>query len=253
MQSEIPGGNAMQLIEELSMNALPALQTLLLDGWVIRLADGYTKRANSVNPVYASSGDVHQKIAECEALFRSVNLKPTYKIAPQTFPMNLDGILEGKGYSAVHPTSVQILDLSNLPEPSIHSVISDSEFNPLWFEHYCELNGVHSQNRTTFAKMLKNLVPEKFFTSLIHRNEIVGCGMAVMEKGYIGIYDITVQEKYRNCGYGYQMILNMLHEGMAKGAKQAYLQVVLNNPAALHLYAKLGFTEAYQYHYRVIH
>ncbi|MDR2374804.1 MAG: hypothetical protein LBD96_00015 [Treponema sp.] len=41
-------------IEELSMNAWLSLQTLVYDGWIIRLANGYTKRANSVNPIYPS-------------------------------------------------------------------------------------------------------------------------------------------------------------------------------------------------------
>ena len=31
-------------MEERSMNAWPSLQTILDDGWVIRLANGYTKR-----------------------------------------------------------------------------------------------------------------------------------------------------------------------------------------------------------------
>jgi hypothetical protein len=29
-------------IEELTMNAWPSLQTILLDGWIIRMAGGYT-------------------------------------------------------------------------------------------------------------------------------------------------------------------------------------------------------------------
>ena len=40
-------------LEELSLNALPSLENIFLDGWVVRFANGYTKRANSVNPLYA--------------------------------------------------------------------------------------------------------------------------------------------------------------------------------------------------------
>ena len=49
-------------IEELALNAWPALQTLLLDGWVVRFANGYTRRANSVNPLYASEQDIDAKL-----------------------------------------------------------------------------------------------------------------------------------------------------------------------------------------------
>ena len=44
-----------QEIEELSMNAWPSLQTLLLDGWVLRFAAGYTRRANAVCPLFAGA------------------------------------------------------------------------------------------------------------------------------------------------------------------------------------------------------
>jgi hypothetical protein len=36
-------------MEELSINALPALQTMYVDDRVVRFAKGYTKRAISVN------------------------------------------------------------------------------------------------------------------------------------------------------------------------------------------------------------
>ncbi len=49
-------------LEELSLNAWPSHQTLLLDGWIIHLANGYTRRANSVNPLYPGNQALDQKI-----------------------------------------------------------------------------------------------------------------------------------------------------------------------------------------------
>ena len=48
------------LYEELSLNALPALQTQFYDGWVFRYTSGYgyTNRANSVNLLYPSMLDL---------------------------------------------------------------------------------------------------------------------------------------------------------------------------------------------------
>lgn len=50
-----------KLIEELSMNAWSALQTKLYDGWILRFADGYSKRANSINPIYDSRISLEHK------------------------------------------------------------------------------------------------------------------------------------------------------------------------------------------------
>ena len=53
-------------IEERSLNAHPAIETQFYDGWVLRFAGGYTKRANSVNPLYVGALPLDEKIAFCE-------------------------------------------------------------------------------------------------------------------------------------------------------------------------------------------
>jgi hypothetical protein len=58
-----------QFIEELTLNHWPSLQTLLYDGWVLRFAEGHTKRANSVNPIYTFKQPVDEKITQCEQLY----------------------------------------------------------------------------------------------------------------------------------------------------------------------------------------
>ena len=75
-------------IEELSMNAWPAMRTLHYDGWVLRSADGYTKRANSVYPLYSSEQDVDAKIEFCESFYRDLNLPTVFKLTRVSIPLS---------------------------------------------------------------------------------------------------------------------------------------------------------------------
>ncbi len=242
----------MRSLEELQMNAYPSLQTTLYDGWVLRFADGYGNRANSVNPIYKSLEGVQEKIDKCEMVFRSKNLKPTFKITPFIYPENLDELLENRGYIIMHPTSIQISSLSNILEPSISSIITTNELDDQWFDNCCNFFNTSMENRKIHKKILNNLIPQKFYTSLLVKDEVVACGMGVLENGYVGIFDVVVSEKHRNNGYGAQLLINILKVAKAHGAKNAYLQVMINNLPAVHLYNKLGFREEYQYFYRVL-
>jgi hypothetical protein len=51
------------------MNALPAIQTNVYDGWILRFAAGYTKRTNSINPIYSSNVDLNSKIENAEQMW----------------------------------------------------------------------------------------------------------------------------------------------------------------------------------------
>lgn len=42
-------------IEELALNAWPSLQTIVHHGWLLRFAEGYTKRSNSVQAIYSGA------------------------------------------------------------------------------------------------------------------------------------------------------------------------------------------------------
>lgn len=255
----------MRLLEELQMNALPSLQTILYDGWILRFADGYSNRANSINPIYQSQENINDKILQCEKIFRSRNLNPTYKITPFVFPENLDELLNNRGYKTINQTSVQTLNLGNgfdLPskavnlcnnvEPPSKVAIVHSASKNNWFESYCKFNKISTKNCITYEKMLSNLIPKAFYSSILMNDETIGCGMAVQEKGYIGLFDIVVSEQHRKNGYGMRLLLSMLKEGREQGAEYAYLQVMFNNTPAVSLYRKLGFKEQYQYHYRVL-
>ena len=239
-------------IEELSMNALPSLQTQLFDGWILRFSNNYAKRANSINPLYFSSEDVEKKIEKCVQIYRNNNLKVVYKLTDHIFPNELDNILEKKGYDFDGLTSVQLLSLNNLEISQSSSTVIYNNLADKWFTAFCELNKIHKNNQPTLKMMLENIVSDVCYVVLFnHKNETLACGMGVLEDEYIGLFDIVTNQKHRKKGYGMQLVLTILHWGKENGAKNAYLQVVLNNSPALRLYSKIGFKEEYRYWYRI--
>src|SRR5690625_3082498 len=117
-------------IEELSMNAIPALDTDLYDGWILRFSNGYTKRAKSVNPIYSSIIDVKRKIEKVEQLFLSRGLQVVYKITEYSYPNDLDDSLQKANYSLEGETSVQVLEMDNdrviqTPHAEIFNEVND--------------------------------------------------------------------------------------------------------------------------------
>ena len=238
-------------IEELSLNAWASLQTLLYDGWVIRFANGYTKRANSINPLYPSGISLEEKLQFCESLYREKNLPVVFKLTPAVHPQDLDDRLGERGYHKDSPTSVQTVNLEAMHLQVPSEIQIQESLSTDWLENFCTMSAISETHKETLQQILTNIVPRHCFVSLTSDGSTVACGLGVLQSGYIGLFDIVTDPDSRRRGYGQQVVSSILAWGKENGANTAYLQVMLNNPPALHLYAKLGFSEIYQYWYRI--
>jgi N-acetylglutamate synthase len=238
-------------IEELSLNAWASLQTVLYDGWVIRFANGYTKRANSVNPLYPSNMDIDEKLQFCENLYREKKLPVVFKVTPEVHPGNLDNILRESGYQKDSPTSVQTVALEAINCQTSSEIEIQDNLSNEWLESFCGMSTVSEPHRETLREILVNIVPRHCFVSLKSNDRVVACGLGVLQSGYVGLFDIVTAKDFRSRGYGQQVVASILAWGKQNKAKKAYLQVMLDNAPALHLYSKTGFIEQYQYWYRV--
>ena len=241
----------MRHIEELSMNAWPSLQNLHYDGWVLRTADGYTKRANSVYPLYDSILDLDQKIKYCESFYREQGLPTVFKITAFSLPARLDIRLEELGYRLDSLTSVQTLPLKTKSYKPIRQIELTSRDSDEWHAAFARMNHVSPAQRSTHEKILRAIQPEKCCVSIREDDSILGCGLGVMQAGYLGIFDIVIDPDHRRYGFGVRLMKAVLGWGKKQGAHTAYLQVMCNNSPALNLYKKLGFQEQYQYWYRI--
>jgi ribosomal protein S18 acetylase RimI-like enzyme len=263
-----PASSIVRPLEELSLNAWPALQTLIYDGWLLRFAAGYTKRANSINPLYVSSLPMAEKVDYCESLYaQRYGLDVVFKITQATRPSELDTLLAKRDYRRIDETSLQILDLSALSLPVTKSPksLTDHGINPLkvvmsptltvgWSNAYARLSGLAERHIPTMEKMLGSFTaatPVCFLALKQSDGKTVAVGLAVAERGHVGLFDITVAAPLRGQGIGTRLMTDLLRWGKERGAHTAYLQVVKTNEAALRLYGKLGFWERYLYWYRV--
>ncbi|MBN2386151.1 MAG: GNAT family N-acetyltransferase [Anaerolineales bacterium] len=244
--------DTLRTIEELSLNAWPAFQTNLLDGWILRFADGYTRRANSVLPLYPGSGDPGKKIRTCEQAYRNRNLPTTFKLPGSRTGQELDRLLSARGYRSEAPTSTQMLDLSAFAG-------SDPAESPLagpppaaWQAAFDRLTSMPPPQQQAHVRLLDLILPAKRLASLTINSRIVACGLGVLQDGYLGLFDIIVDPEYRRKGYGKQIVQDLLGWGKGAGAHTAYLNVMLDNTPALRLYDQLGFREIYRYWYRIL-
>ncbi len=238
-------------IEERSLNALPALQTLTYDGWLLRFAHGYTRRANSVNPLYAGTLPLDEKVAYCEEVYRAQGLNVVFKLTDAAQPATLDAELDKLGYQWQAGTIVQMLTLTGSSFASDADVTADTHFTNTWFQAFAQLNGLHTDAASTLKQILAHIQPRTCFATFVQDGQAVATGMAVLERGIVGLFDIVTDVEHRRKGYSTRLVSHLLAWARDNGAQQAYLQVVAENQPAVWMYNKLGFKETYHYWYRV--
>lgn len=242
----------MRHLEELAANAWPGLHTALVDGWVVRFAEGFSRRANSVLPLQAGRSPLEERIGRCEALFRGRGMDPVFKLYPEAEPGGLDGELERRGYTKQACTSVMVLESLDRLCPDLPGDLEltlTEELTDPWFGVY---GADHvGANLPVARAIMEHIVPERRFVLLSRDGVPAACALAVMEDGWAGIFDVVVRKDLRGHGLGRLVMERTLAVSGELGARRSYLQVMDENRTAVNLYRSMGYRAAYPYWYRV--
>lgn len=249
----MPSRNLIRSIEELSINALPSLYTQLYDGWVLRLSDGLTRRANSINPLYTGSLPLDEKITYCEDLFRRRDRAPVFKMTPVTKPTLIDA-LTAHGYKLDAGTSLQTLRLGSSDgwiafKSDLFKMTFTNRVTTAWIDDQIAFHEPGERARLTTRAAYELIIPHAAYFRLAFDGVPVAASLGVIERGWMGLYGIVVDEKMRGRGIGTELVRRMLGYGAAFNVTHAYLQVFTSNAPAIRLYNKIGFEEVYQYRY----
>ena len=238
-----------QLLEELSLNVQAALKTRIYDGWIMRFCKGYTKRANSVWPLYVSYDDTDEKIITCEKQYETAGLPCIFKLTDKNADLNER--LEKRGYEKLDPTDVMTLKLDkNSFDTITEGFISDSTLTDKWLSAYCGFEGIRSSEvQKLIPDMLSNVMVETLYCAVENNGMTVSCASAAIERGYMLIQNVAADPDKRRMGFGSAVCMGLLGCAAENGVHTAYLQVVQSNTAACEMYKKLGFEKVYTYWY----
>ncbi len=237
-------------LEENVFRAWPALETRYYDGWVLRFARGFTRRSNSVNPLYTSSLELDKKINFCEALYFERHQDIHFKLTAAMCPAQLDEELGARGYQRGDDVHVLELDLSTTTPTLSEWAYILPQRTEAWLDDTFRLTKTPMKHMVTFNDMLNRLLLKAAFLQLIIEGQTVGVGLGVVDGDCLTLFEIAVDETLRGRGLGRAVVNSLLHWGKAQGARYAHLQVTSDNAAAAQLYKSVGFRELYRYWYR---
>lgn len=239
-------------VEDAGLNASAPPQQRWVDGWLLRFSPGKAKRARCINAVAPGRMPVAHKLALCEPVFHQAGLPLIVRLTPFSEPAGLDSTLDAMGLARFDDTRVMVLeDVSNIVAPRLPAHLS---IDPVGLEAFAQRVGALrgsplSQRLAHGQRLIQSPVPFQAFEMKLD-GEVVACGQYAKEADLVGLYDVFTAESARGRGYASRLCTHLLAEAHRHGARHAYLQVDGDNHPARAIYHRLGFADAYAYHYR---
>lgn len=238
-------------IEQASLRAWPALSDSDFDGWRLRFADGYTRRANSITPLEPSRLALQDKITTCERLYAERGLPTIFRLTPFA-PAELDELLATRGYRSGDRVEVRARVFATAPPLPPRHVSGRLRVHGVdaWLDIFERLSSASPSNRAAHRAVLTAVPPRRRLLALAVDDQPVACGMGVLTDSSLGLFDLVTSPLHRNRGYGSELLRRALLWGEQAGAAEAYLQVLERNATAKRIYDRLSFQLIYRYHYR---
>ncbi|HEY0301522.1 MAG TPA: GNAT family N-acetyltransferase [Rhizomicrobium sp.] len=245
-----------QQVEETCMNAWPALKEVFYDGWLIRLANGATRRTNSVNVIGPGNRPLAEKIAYAESIYRA-HAQPSYfRILSHAAP-DLDAALHARGYRQEDETATLYMNFRRRKPPRPDAAICTEVHEGRPTRPWLDAHRIHSRRTPEEARALHAVldavaVPVFFAEARGDDGDIASVAFCGLHEKMACVQWVVTAPEQRRLGLSRAALSALLMRAQAAGATGACLQVLASNVSAIRLYEGLGFGhELYRYHYRV--
>ncbi|MBY4129638.1 GNAT family N-acetyltransferase [Rhodococcus fascians] len=234
-------------LEAAAADGWPGVEQEWIAGWQLRFGHGFTGRANSAVPLEPGAAADLETVAAITARYDARGQQPILAL-----PDRLASV--PAGWKTFNETVVMAADISNLVLREGDSPVAVSaEPNADW------MSSLRYQGREASAGAAEVVSAVVNGTVGFGTIGIAGAGSIAVGRaavttapdgrGWVGLTSLWVAPEHRRNGLGTLMCGELVRWGRENGASHAYLQVAVDNSAALALYRDLGFTDHHHYRY----
>jgi N-acetylglutamate synthase len=242
-----------QSLEARLVNAWPSLETQIAGGWILRFAKGYSKRANAATPLLPGVTLDDALIDHIVWQYEAQNIRPCFRLTSLQAE-DVDERLARRGFEMVEPTFGMVAELDTHEAEELttdRSVRIETKVDRDWVRGAASSYGGDKADDALLIEIVSRIRQQRAFATLDLDDRPVAWGLAVAERGYVGLYDVVVAPDLRGLGLSRTLVVELMTWGRRQGATRAYLQVREENEVARALYRSLGFVDAYRYTHRI--
>lgn len=212
-------------LEHAAALAWPGVEQQWIDGWLLRFGRGSTRRANSAVPL---DGSASTDLAPIIDWYAARGVPPLVAAPDRLFRVP-------QGASVDAENLVMVRDLATEAADSALTVTLSARPDDEWLRLY---------RRPVPVEVLTAVVDGDVAFGTIAGSAVGRAAVTDAPDGtrWLGLSAVHVDENVRARGFGRALCRGLLAWGAAHGARRAYVQVLVDNDAAIRLFESMGFT-----------
>jgi GNAT superfamily N-acetyltransferase len=222
----------------------PAVERAYIGHWLLRASSGWTGRGNSLLPTGRPGMPVAEALRQAEDFYNERGLPPQAQVrlgSPQAEELRASGWVDAR------PEQSDVLVM--------HTTLDHVNAEPRYAVQLAERPNVHWY-AAAFDGPVPDVAPKVLegaakaaFASITLDGQVVAVGRGAMTGHWLGVDAIRVCSDYRRRGLGTAIVQGLARWAGPNGGRRTYLEVLLENAAAMATYTRLGYREAYRYRY----
>jgi len=236
-------------LEAVATRGVRPADTEELGGWLLRADHGFLRRANSVLPLRQLGLPLDEALARAHAWYAERGLPLVVATLPEARRL-LDAGLGERGWEPVGESHVMavrldlvVTDPGAAADPRVELAASPGDE---WFAGFRGGSDVPAAGRALLARH-----DTVAFARLAEGGRTLAIGRGVVDDGWLGVSCVEVAPDARRQGLAAAVMDALSRWALARDATRSYLQVEVDNAAAVALYGKLGYWVHHDYRYRL--